>query len=252
MSQYEEDASIVDFEEDIEVLRSFSLVALGIENDVFEMHRLVQFAMRKWLEQRQELEGWKERYIAIMADAFPSGMYENWKRCQMLFPHAVLMSEYRPIEGSFLQQWTAVLSNAAWYAAEQGRYDEAEPMNRRALNSREKVLGKEHPSTLTSVDNLALVLQDQGKYEEAEQMNRRALNDSEKVLGKEHPETLTSIYCLAYLLHQQQRYQMARPLYERALVGYRKVFRSHHPTIKACFEHYTSLLQELDEIGAAS
>ncbi|KAL9630085.1 MAG: hypothetical protein Q9164_006593 [Protoblastenia rupestris] len=252
MSRYEEDDSIVDFEEDVEVLRSFSLVALGIKNDVFEMHRLVQFATRKWLEQRQELERWKERYIAIMADAFPPGKYENWKRCQMLFPHAELVTEYRPIEESFLQRWTAILSNAAWYAAEQGRYDEAEQMDRRALDGREKVLGKEHPDTLMSVSNLALVLQYQGKYDEAEQINRQALDGREKVLGKEHPDTLTSVYCLAYLLRQQQKYRMARPLYERALVGYRKVLRLNHPTTTACSEHYTSLLQELDEMRTAS
>ncbi|KAL9583475.1 MAG: hypothetical protein Q9203_005066, partial [Teloschistes exilis] len=126
MSRYEENKSTVDFEEDIEVLRSFSLIALGIETDDLEMHRLVQFAMRKWLEQRQELEGWKEVYIDIMADAFPSGRYENWGRCQMLFPHAELVMEYRPIEESFLQRWAAVLGNAAWYAAEQGSYDNAE------------------------------------------------------------------------------------------------------------------------------
>ena len=46
-SRYEKDDSITDFEEDIKVLRNYSLVALGIENDVFEMHRLVQFATRK-------------------------------------------------------------------------------------------------------------------------------------------------------------------------------------------------------------
>ena len=209
-SRYEENKSTVDFEEDIEVLRSFSLIALGIEKNVFEMHRLVQFAMRKWLEQRQELERWKERYIAIMADAFPLGNYENWGRCQMLFPHAELVIEYRPIEESFLQQWAAVLGNAAWYAAEQGSYDNAEQMTRRALDGREKVL------------------------------------------GKEHPDTLMSVYCLAYLLQQQQRYPMAKSLYERALTGYRRVFQSHHPTTKACYEHYNSLLREVDKIGAAS
>jgi hypothetical protein len=36
-------------------------------------------------------------------------------------------------------------------------------MNRRALEGREKALGKEHPDTLTSISNLASVLQDQGK-----------------------------------------------------------------------------------------
>jgi hypothetical protein len=37
---------------------------------------------------------------------------------------------------------------------------------------RERSLGKEHPSTLTSMSNLAGVLDRQGKYEEAESMNR--------------------------------------------------------------------------------
>ena len=41
-----------------------------------------------------------------------------------------------------------------------------------ALAGREKVLGKEHPDTLTSVSNLAGVLQNQGKYTAAEEMNR--------------------------------------------------------------------------------
>jgi hypothetical protein len=48
------------------------------------------------------------------------------------------------------------------------------------------VLGKEHPRTLTSMNNLALVLGDQGKYEQAEEIHRQVLGLSETVLGKEH------------------------------------------------------------------
>ena len=73
-------------------------------------------------------------------------------------------------------------------------------MNRRALDGYEKVLGKEHPSTLTSVSNLASVLTNQGKYEEAEAMNQRAPDGKEKVLGKKHPSTLTSVSNLALVL----------------------------------------------------
>jgi hypothetical protein len=62
------------------------------------------------------------------------------------------------------------------------------------------VLGVEHPDTLNSVSNLALVLQDQGKYEAVEEMNRRALKGFEKVLGNEHPSTLTSVSNLALVL----------------------------------------------------
>ena len=50
----------------------------------------------------------------------------------------------------------------------QGKYNEAEGMSRRALAGSEKVLGMDHPDTLTSVSNLAMVPQDQGKYDEAE------------------------------------------------------------------------------------
>ena len=45
------------------------------------------------------------------------------------------------------------------------------------------MLGPEHPSTLTSMNNLAQVLYSQGKYEAAEEMQRRALELKEKVLG---------------------------------------------------------------------
>jgi tetratricopeptide (TPR) repeat protein len=71
------------------------------------------------------------------------------------------------------------------------------------------VLGKEHPSTLNSMNNPALVLGDQGKYEEAEQMHRQALQLKEKVLGKEHPDTLKSINNLAVVLRNQEKYEEA-------------------------------------------
>ena len=45
-------------------------------------------------------------------------------------------------------------------------------MHRQVLASRESVLGKEHPETLASMNNLALVLGQQGKYKEAERMHR--------------------------------------------------------------------------------
>jgi hypothetical protein len=39
----------------------------------------------------------------------------------------------------------------------------------------ETVLGKGHPSTLASMNNLALVQSDRGKYEQAEEVHRQTL-----------------------------------------------------------------------------
>jgi hypothetical protein len=52
------------------------------------------------------------------------------------------------------------------------------------------VLGKKHPSTLMSLNNLANVLSNQGKYEQTEEMYQQALGLSGMVLGKEHPNAL--------------------------------------------------------------
>lgn len=61
----------------------------------------------------------------------------------------------------------------------QGKYGEAEMMYRQTLDLRQAILGKEHPSTLTSIHNLALLLDDQGKHEEAEAVRQRKLPSNE-------------------------------------------------------------------------
>jgi hypothetical protein len=55
------------------------------------------------------------------------------------------------------------------------------------------VPSKEHPDTLTSMNNLAGTLRYQGNYEQAEEMHQQTLGLSERALGKEHPSTLMSM-----------------------------------------------------------
>jgi hypothetical protein len=60
--------------------------------------------------------------------------------------------------------------NCGWYLLLRGTYEEAEVMQRSALEAREKVLGRGQPDTLNSVSNLRGALKGQDKYEEAEGM----------------------------------------------------------------------------------
>ena len=66
-------------------------------------------------------------------------------------------------------------------------------MNKRTLDKKKTILGGRHPSTLRSMNNLALVLRHQGKYEEAEETHRQTRGLRESVLGKEHLDTLGSM-----------------------------------------------------------
>jgi len=86
---------------------------------------------------------------------------------------------------------------------------------RQALGLRETVLDKEHPSTLTSMNNLAGGLSDQGTYEQAEEMHRQTLSLTDTVLGKEHHDTVTSMSNLAEALCGQGGYEQAEEMHRQ-------------------------------------
>ena len=62
------------------------------------------------------------------------------------------------------------MNNLAEVSSRQGKYEEIEETHGQEPALTERVLGKEHPDTLTSMKNLASVLSRQGKYGEAEEM----------------------------------------------------------------------------------
>ena len=68
-----------------------------------------------------------------------------------------------------------------------GRYSDAVPIARKALEIRERTLGPVAPDTATSLNNLAELYQRIGDYGEAEPLLQRALKIREKVLGPGAP-----------------------------------------------------------------
>ena len=54
-----------------------------------------------------------------------------------------------------------------------------------------RILGEEHPDTLTSMANLAATYSDQGRTGEAAALQEEVLQKFRRILGEEHPDTLT-------------------------------------------------------------
>ena len=77
-------------------------------------------------------------------------------------------------------------------------------MHRQALELREKVLGKEHPHTLTSMNNLAFVLSNLEKYDESEQWYEPAFTVPERILGGEHPNTFATRVKFAAIVRKRE------------------------------------------------
>jgi hypothetical protein len=60
-------------------------------------------------------------------------------------------------------------------------------MHRQALEGLEKVLGQEHPDTLTAVYHLAFVFHQKQHYSTAISLYQRAYKGYVEVLGAQHP-----------------------------------------------------------------
>jgi hypothetical protein len=68
-----------------------------------------------------------------------------------------------------------------------------------------RVLGAEHPDTLTSIANLASTYQNQGRWKKAKDLEVQVIETRKRVLGTEHPSTLTSMANLASTYRNQGR-----------------------------------------------
>ncbi|KAJ3295359.1 Kinesin light chain 3 [Borealophlyctis nickersoniae] len=121
------------------------------------------------------------------------------------------------------------LSSLAGLFMDQGKYDEAEPLCVDSLEIFRRVLGKDHPDTLSSIDNLAGLYMDQGKYGKAEPLYVDCRERSRRMLGEDHPDTLMTINNLAGLYKNQGKYGKAEPLYMDFLERKRRVLGEDHP-----------------------
>ncbi|USP81615.1 TPR-like protein [Curvularia clavata] len=218
------------FEEDVLALRDYSFIKVTRDADTFEMHSLVQLATRTWLENEGQLDKWREQFISNLCAQLPTGEYENWEKCQILFPHTRVALEQKPNNIESLKEWALLLFKAAWYAWNRGRVGEAEEMAIMSMEVRSEVLGQKDVGTLDSMGMVGLVRELMGKYGEAESINRQALAGYEKVLGYNHPDTLASMNNLAQVLDKQGKYEEAETMHRQALARKENVLGYEHPS----------------------
>jgi CHAT domain-containing protein/tetratricopeptide (TPR) repeat protein len=108
------------------------------------------------------------------------------------------------------------------------------------------MLGETHPTTLSSMDNLALTYGAQGRWKEAEELEVRVVGTSRTTLGKGHPATLTSMNNLALVLSRQGRYADAIAIHQQALEGGEKVLGPEHHDMLTSINLFGSVEQQDD------
>ncbi|RYP51983.1 hypothetical protein DL768_002779 [Monosporascus sp. mg162] len=173
------DAESDDFEDDLDVLRGYSLVSMTSTRD-------------------------------------------------MLLPHIESVLEEEPPDED-LQNWARLLTNCAKYMLSIGHYAAAEKLGGKAIETRTKVLGKEHPGTLASMENLASTYRKQGRWKEAEELEVKVMEARKRVLGEEHPYTVASMGNLASIYRRQGRWKEAEELEVKVMEASKRVLGEEHP-----------------------
>jgi hypothetical protein len=113
------------------------------------------------------------------------------------------------------------------------------------------VLGDEHPDTLTSMNNHALLYRGMGQLAHAEPLYIMCLEGRTAVMGVEHPDTLGTMNNLALLLDDKGDFGGAEPLYARCLDVRAKVLGESHPDTLQSVDNLGSLYRRLDRLEDA-
>ncbi|KAK9846161.1 hypothetical protein MYU51_002992, partial [Penicillium brevicompactum] len=219
-----------DFEDDITTLRNFSFISVSNNSVFFTMHRLVQMTIRIWLKTHGQTEQWKERFISILAQEFPTGEYENWEICRPLFPHVKEATSQRPESEESLRNWATLLYNGAWYASKSGIPTDMRDMASKSMKERVRLLGAEHEEALGSTAILARAWSLEGRWEEAEKLQTQVMETRKTKLGDDHPDTLTSMAHLASTYRNQGQWIEAEQLEVQVMETRKMKLGKDHPS----------------------
>ena len=124
------------------------------------------------------------------------------------------------------------MNNLASVYDDQGKYAQAEALDSQTLEIQRRVLGPEHPDTLSSMNNLAIVYDCAGKVRAGRgALSARPWRSSAACLGPEHPDTLDVHEQSGQRLRRMQgKYAQAEALYSQTLEIRRRILGPEHPS----------------------
>ncbi len=113
----------------------------------------------------------------------------------------------------------------------QGRYADAVPYLREALERSEREDGVDHPTSAAMKSNLAWLLANTGALEEAETLATQAFEVRKRVLPAWHPARASTLFTLGTIQLQRNKPADAEPFLREAYDLRRAVLKAHDPAI---------------------
>src|SRR5206468_7686118 len=152
---------------------------------------LVQKTVRDEAKARRDHAG-PLAALAALSSAFPQDTSAPawWPHCEQLLPHVLALSAIALPQGDAARDVIALLNRAAEYLVYAGGGERAIAAAEAITDRAERLLGADHPYTLTAWGSLAESYQSAVRVPDAIGMQERVLADRERILGPDHLNTL--------------------------------------------------------------
>ena len=226
----------------------------GLVQPRYQLHALIREFFAAKLQGRADAENLRRSFAVVLtsvAKTIPQTVtLEVQERVKEALPHLEVVAE----------QWSHLLEDSdamgsftglAWVAEGQSLWAEAQKWLKACLQMTEKCCGADHPTTATSLNNLAALYYAMGRYAEAEPLYVRSLSIYQQQLGADPPDTAMSLNNLAVLYDAMGRYAETEPLYVRSLSIYQQQLGADHPNTAPTLNNLAELYRAMGRYQSA-
>jgi tetratricopeptide (TPR) repeat protein len=184
-----------------------------------------------------------------VSDFYPYGYFEQTDTCTAYLSHAISVLDLQLVESDEDRLLRAsMLHRVGGFFLVQGRYADAEKLQREGTEIRIELLGEEDTETFVSMLDLSNCLQYQAQYDEAEKLGIAILETCKQLRGEEHPQTLDAMSALASKYYDLDKEEEAKRLWTYVSETRKRVLGENHEDTLAAMSDLALSLEGEEQV----
>ena len=210
----------------LDAIRALDRYSLAdVEQATLSVHRLLQRVVRDTDANSDLLRSAGHAALTALTAAIPTdpALPEWWPHYEQVLPHILALGDALTEPGEDTITLIDLLNHACQYLLSVGTFQRTVDAATTTVRHATRLLGAEHPETLSARANLAGSYRQAGRTGDAIEIEERVLVDSERILGAEHRETLSARANLAVSYRRAGRTGDAIEIEERVLVDSERI-----------------------------
>ncbi|KAJ5641911.1 hypothetical protein N7490_005911 [Penicillium lividum] len=223
---------ILDSEEEMDfaigTLCSYGFLTRRHDEDMFDIHSLVQLSTRVWIKETQKAQQVIATVTQHMDKCFPSADYKNRDKWRMCLPHA--LEVLRREESQNLPERYGLLSKVGACILADGRAKDAVIYFGYVCLWMESHFDEGNHTRLVSQRNLANAYQSDGQIKQAKELLEHVVAVERTMLDEEHPSRLASQHTLASVYQSNGQTKQAIELLEHVVTVQERTLDEEHPS----------------------